>query len=78
LNAVPVQAGRPTPQARPTEGEFHGYAQHLAHFDSGRGERGKISDLMGDVARGIKAFRSGLNDTEQVPLQSGAIVPEQE
>jgi sec-independent protein translocase protein TatA len=40
--------------------------------------RGKISDLMGDVARGIKAFRSGLNDTEQAPLQSRAITPEQE
>ena len=28
------------------------------------GGNGKISDLMGDVARGIKAFRTGLNDTE--------------
>ncbi|HWY15681.1 MAG TPA: twin-arginine translocase TatA/TatE family subunit [Rhizomicrobium sp.] len=42
------------------------------------GGRGKISDLMGDVANGIKAFRSGLNDTEQVPPQSRAIAPEQE
>jgi sec-independent protein translocase protein TatA len=42
------------------------------------GGRGKISDLMGDVAKGIKAFRSGLNDTEHGPLQSRAIAPEQE
>ena len=28
------------------------------------GGRGKISDLMGDVAKGIKSFRSGLNDPE--------------
>ena len=26
------------------------------------GGRGKISDLMGDVAKGIKSFRQGLND----------------
>jgi sec-independent protein translocase protein TatA len=28
------------------------------------GGRGKISDLMGDVAKGIKSFRAGLNDTD--------------
>lgn len=28
------------------------------------GGRGKISDLMGDVAKGIKSFRQGLNDHE--------------
>ena len=28
------------------------------------GGGGKISDLMGDVAKGIKAFRAGMNDTE--------------
>jgi sec-independent protein translocase protein TatA len=28
------------------------------------GGGGKISDLMGDVAKGIKAFRAGVNDTE--------------
>ena len=28
------------------------------------GGRGKISDLMGDVAKGIKSFRQGLNDPE--------------
>ncbi len=27
--------------------------------------RGKISELMGDVAKGIKSFRSGLSDEEQ-------------
>ncbi len=38
------------------------------------GGSGKISDLMGDVARGIKAFRSGLNDTEidQTQLRAAA------
>ena len=27
--------------------------------------RGKISDLMGDVAQGIKAFKKGMQDDEQ-------------
>lgn len=27
--------------------------------------RGKISELMGDVAKGIKSFRSGLSDEDQ-------------
>ncbi|NKB52168.1 MAG: twin-arginine translocase TatA/TatE family subunit [Rhizobiaceae bacterium] len=27
--------------------------------------RGKISDLMGDVAKGINSFKKGLNDTEE-------------
>lgn len=27
--------------------------------------RGKISELMGDVAKGIKSFRSGLSDDDQ-------------
>jgi sec-independent protein translocase protein TatA len=31
------------------------------------GGGGKISDLMGDVAKGIRSFRSGLNDPEQPP-----------
>ncbi len=26
--------------------------------------RGKISDLMGDVAKGINSFKKGLNDTD--------------
>ncbi|HEX3673100.1 MAG TPA: twin-arginine translocase TatA/TatE family subunit [Rhizomicrobium sp.] len=29
--------------------------------------RGKISDLMGDVAKGINNFRKGLNDHDQPP-----------
>jgi sec-independent protein translocase protein TatA len=33
------------------------------------GGRGKVSDLMGDVGKGIKSFRAGLNDPDQVPLQ---------
>lgn len=32
------------------------------------GGRGKISELMGDVARGIKSFRKGLSDEEK-PLE---------
>ncbi|MGB8366004.1 MAG: twin-arginine translocase TatA/TatE family subunit [Rhizomicrobium sp.] len=31
------------------------------------GGRGKISDLMGDVAKGIKSFRQGLNDHDDEP-----------
>jgi len=27
--------------------------------------RGKISDLMGDVAKGIKSFKKGMNDPTQ-------------
>ena len=36
------------------------------------GGRGKISDLMGDVAKGVKSFRKGLadDDTEPKPLES--------
>jgi len=29
------------------------------------GGRGKISELMGDVARGIKSFRKGLSEDEK-------------
>lgn len=28
------------------------------------GGRGKISELMGDVAKGVKSFRAGLNDED--------------
>jgi sec-independent protein translocase protein TatA len=31
------------------------------------GGRGKISDLMGDVAKGIKSFKKGLSDDESQP-----------
>ena len=36
------------------------------------GGRGKISDLMGDVAKGIKSFRQGLNDPEDAKTIPGA------
>ena len=29
--------------------------------------RGKISDLMGDVAQGIKAFKKGMADDDETP-----------
>ena len=32
--------------------------------------RGKISELMGDVAQGIKAFKKGMSDDED-PLEPG-------
>ena len=31
--------------------------------------RGKISDLMGDVAQGIKAFKKGMSDDEAKPAE---------
>jgi sec-independent protein translocase protein TatA len=31
------------------------------------GGRGKISDLMGDVAKGIKSFKQGLNEPNEDP-----------
>jgi len=35
------------------------------------GGRGKISDLMGDVAKGVKSFRKGLaDDDEAKPIES--------
>ncbi len=37
------------------------------------GGRGKISDLMGDIAKGIRSFRKGLNDPDDEPR---AIPPE--
>ena len=32
--------------------------------------RGKISDLMGDVAQGIKAFKKGMQDDDKRPPTS--------
>lgn len=29
--------------------------------------RGKISDLMGDVAKGVKSFKKGLADDDETP-----------
>ena len=31
------------------------------------GGRGKISDLMGDVAKGVKSFKKGLADEDEAP-----------
>jgi sec-independent protein translocase protein TatA len=39
------------------------------------GKKGKISELMGDVAQGFKAFKKGLQDDERVPAEPKA--PEQ-
>ena len=41
------------------------------------GGRGRISDLMGDVARGIKSFRKGLADDEK-PIEGGQKEPEKD
>lgn len=32
--------------------------------------RGKISELMGDVAKGIKSFRKGLTEDENQPMKT--------
>ena len=34
------------------------------------GGRGKISDLMGDVAQGIKAFKKGMSEDDKVAEKS--------
>jgi sec-independent protein translocase protein TatA len=31
------------------------------------GGRGKISDLMGDVAKGIRSFKQGLSEPDEAP-----------
>jgi sec-independent protein translocase protein TatA len=38
------------------------------------GGRGKISDLMGDVAKGVKSFKKGLADDDEVakPIENKA------
>ncbi len=33
------------------------------------GGKGKISDIMGDVAKGIKSFKKGLNDEDEAQAQ---------
>ena len=33
--------------------------------------RGKISDLMGDVAKGIKSFKKGMAEDEPAPARVG-------
>ena len=37
--------------------------------------RGKISDLMGDVAKGIKAFKKGMAEDETPPTGQAPAVP---
>ncbi|GGF72101.1 Sec-independent protein translocase protein TatA [Azorhizobium oxalatiphilum] len=37
--------------------------------------RGKISDLMGDVAKGIKSFKKGMAEDEDVPAKKDAEAP---
>ena len=32
------------------------------------GGKGKISDIMGDVAKGIKSFKKGMQDEEEKPV----------
>lgn len=36
--------------------------------------RNKISDLMGDVARGIKSFKKGLAEDEQSPAPDPKVI----
>jgi len=38
--------------------------------------RGKISDLMGDVAKGIKSFKSGLADEDNEVVETKVIEQE--
>jgi sec-independent protein translocase protein TatA len=38
------------------------------------GGRGKISDMMGDVAKGIKAFKKGMSDEETAAAKPDAPV----
>jgi sec-independent protein translocase protein TatA len=38
------------------------------------GGRGKISDMMGDVAKGIKAFKKGMTEDEAAASQADAPV----
>ena len=41
------------------------------------GGRGKVSDLMGDVAKGIKSFKKGLQDDDAVSTDIGCDNPKQ-
>ena len=40
--------------------------------------RGKISDLMGDVAKGIKSFKKGMAEDEPQPARVGQGQPQSE
>lgn len=39
--------------------------------------RGKISDMMGDVAKGIRQFRKGLADPDEPPKPITSATPDQ-
>ena len=39
------------------------------------GGKGKISDLMGDVAKGVKSFKKGLADDDDEPKSAQAAAP---
>jgi sec-independent protein translocase protein TatA len=36
--------------------------------------RGKISELMGDVAQGIKSFKKGMSDEEEAPAKETKVI----
>ncbi|MCA1296913.1 twin-arginine translocase TatA/TatE family subunit [Stappia indica] len=36
--------------------------------------RGKISELMGDVAKGIKSFKKGLNEDDDAPAETAKTI----
>jgi sec-independent protein translocase protein TatA len=36
------------------------------------GGKGKISDIMGDVAKGIKSFKKGMSDEDEAPAAAPA------
>lgn len=37
------------------------------------GGKGKVSDLMGDFAKGIKSFKKGMADEDEVPAKPAAV-----
>ncbi len=39
------------------------------------GGKGKISDLMGDVAKGVKSFKKGLADDDDEPTPASNVTP---
>ena len=39
------------------------------------GGKGKISDIMGDVAKGVKSFKKGLKDDDEKPAEAPPAAP---
>ena len=39
------------------------------------GGKGKISDIMGDVAKGVKSFKKGLADDDEAPASAPTAAP---